>query len=145
MIIKQNGSSTSFHFGTSSKWVDVFANNGEKQPNTVKSLSQIRSSKVIRSAYHFKSCRFITVMRARLKVPAKNSPALLFLSRGKAADCCCFSFFFFSPAEEEQSRRIFGGNFQTRAHDGNKAAGHKVTGWLNQFICPPNVHFLSSV
>ena len=66
-------------------------------------------------------------MHARLKVPAKNSPALLFLSRVKAADCCCFSFFFFSPAEEEQSRRIFGGNFQTRAHDGNKAAGLKVT------------------
>ena len=82
------------------------------------------------SAYHFKSCRFITVMRAHLKVPAKNSPALLFLSRGKAADCCCFSFFFFSPAEEEQSRRIFGGNFQTCAHDGNKAAGLKVTGCL---------------
>ena len=39
---------------------------------------------------------------------------------------CCFSFFF-SPAEEEQSRRIFGGNFQPRAHDGNKAAGLKVT------------------
>ena len=76
-------------------------------------------------------CCFITVMRARLKVPAKNAPALLFLSRGKAADCCCFSFFFFSPAEEEQSRRIFGGNFQTRAHDGNKAAGLKVTTWKN--------------
>jgi len=53
---------------------------------------------------------------------------LLFLSRGKAADCCCFSFFFFSAAEEEQSRRFFGGNFQTRAHDGNKAAGLKVAG-----------------
>merc|ERR1712218_157281 len=79
---------------------------------------------------HFKSCRFITVMRARLKVPAKNSPALLFLSRGKTADCCCFSFFFFSPAEEEQSRGIFGGNFQTRLHDGNKAAGLKVTTWF---------------
>ena len=35
------------------------------------------------SGGHFKSCRFITVMRARLKVPAKNLPALLFLSRGK--------------------------------------------------------------
>ena len=33
----------------------------------------------------FKSCRFITVVHACLKVPAKNSPALLFLSRGKAA------------------------------------------------------------
>ena len=32
---------------------------------------------------HLRSCPFITVMRARLKVPAKNSPALLFLSRGK--------------------------------------------------------------
>ena len=75
------------------------------------------------SGGHFKSCRLITVMSARLKVPAKNSPALLFLSRAKAADCCCFSFFFFSPAEEEQSRGILGGNFQTRAHDSNKAAG----------------------
>ena len=34
-------------------------------------------------ARHFRSCRFITVMCARLKLPAKNSPALLFLSRGK--------------------------------------------------------------
>ena len=33
----------------------------------------------------------------------------------------------FSPAEEEQSRGILGGNFQTRVHDGNKAAGRKVT------------------
>ena len=32
-------------------------------------------------------------------------------------------------AEEEQSRQIFGGNFQTHAHDGNKAAGLKVIGW----------------
>ena len=71
----------------------------------------------------FKSCRFITIMHARLNVPAKNSSALLFLSRAKAADCCCFSFFFFSPAKEEQSKGILGGNFQTRAHDGNKAAG----------------------
>ena len=71
----------------------------------------------LKSGGHFKSCRFITVMHARLKVPAKNLPALLFLSRVKAADCCCFSFFFFSPAEEEQSRGIFG----------NKAAGLKVT------------------
>ena len=77
----------------------------------------------------FKSCRFITIMHSRLKVPAKNSPALLFLSRVKAADCCCFSFFFFSPAEEEQSRGILGGNFQTRMHDGNKAAGLKETTW----------------
>ena len=67
------------------------------------SLFSVSLNKNNRSAYHFKSCRFITVMRARLKVPAKNSPALLFLSRGKAADCCCFSFFFFSPAEEEQN------------------------------------------
>ena len=37
--------------------------------------------------------------------------------------CCFLSFFFFSPAEEEQSRGIFGGNFQTRARDSNKAAG----------------------
>ena len=77
----------------------------------------------------FKSCRFI-IMHARLKVPAKNSPALLFLSRVKAADCCCFSFFFFSPAEEEQSRGILGGNFQTRVHDGNKVAGLKETAWV---------------
>ena len=83
----------------------------------------------LNSGGHFKSCRFITVMRARLKVPAKNSPALLFLSRVKAADCCCFSFFFFSPAEEEQSRGILGGNFQTRVHDGNKAARLKDPGW----------------
>ena len=39
-----------------------------------------------------------------------------------------FSFFFFSPAKEEQSRGILGGNFQTRVHDGNKAAGPYVTG-----------------
>ena len=64
------------------------------------------------SAYHFKSYRFITVMRARLEVPAKNSPALLFLSRTKAADCCCFSFFFFSLAEAEQSREFLAGTFK---------------------------------
>ena len=34
----------------------------------------------------------------------------------------------FFPAEEEQSRGILGGNFQTRTHDGNKAAGLKVIG-----------------
>ena len=77
----------------------------------------------------FKSCRFITAVHACLKVPAKNSPALLFLSRGKAADCYCFSFFFFSPVQEEQSRGILGGNFQTRMHNSNKAAGLKETGW----------------
>ena len=71
-------------------------------------------------------------MHARLKVPAKNSPALLFLSRGKAADCYCFSFFFFSPVQEEQSRGILGGNFQTRMHNSNKAAGLKETGWSEQ-------------
>ena len=43
-------------------------------------------------ARHLQSCPFITVMRTHLKVPAKSSPGLLFLSRGKAADCCCFSF-----------------------------------------------------
>ena len=32
---------------------------------------------------YFKSCRFITIMHKCLKVSAKNSPALLFLSRGK--------------------------------------------------------------
>ena len=66
---------------------------------------------------------------ARLKVPAKNSPALLFLSRGKEEErkttISCFA-----PAEEEQSRGILGGNFQSRTHDGNKAAGLKVTGSL---------------
>ena len=80
------------------------------------------------TAHHLWSCHYSTVMRAYLKVPAMNSPALLFLSRGKAADCCCFSFFFFSPAEEEQSRGILVGNFQTRPHDGNKVAGRKVMG-----------------
>ena len=34
----------------------------------------------------------------------------------------------FSPAEEEQSRGILGGNFQTRIHSSNKAAGLKETG-----------------
>ena len=67
-------------------------------------------------------------MSARLKVPAKNSPALLFLSRGKEEErkttISCFA-----PAEEEQSRGILGRNFQTRVHDGNKAAGRKVTSW----------------
>ena len=91
-----------------------------------------------KAARHFMSFPFITVMHTSLKVPAKNSPALLFLSRGKSADCCCFSFFFFFPAEEEQSRGILGRNFQTFAHDGNKGAEHKVTGWakglLNGFL-----------
>ena len=36
-----------------------------------------------RAAGYFTSCRFITIMYKCLKVPAKNSPALLFLSRGK--------------------------------------------------------------
>ena len=79
------------------------------------------------SARVFKSCRFITIMHTRLKVPAKNSPALLFLSRGKEEERKTTTISCFYPAEEEQSRRIFGGNFQTRAHDGNKAAGLKVT------------------
>ena len=79
------------------------------------------------AAYHLRSCRFITVMRARLKVPAKNSPALLFLSRGKEEERKTTTISCFCPAEEEQSRGIFSGNFQTRAHDGNKAAGLKVT------------------
>ena len=66
-------------------------------------------------------------MQTCLKVPAKNSPALpLFLSRGKEEErkttISCFA-----PAEEEQSRGILGGNFQTRVHDGNKAAVRKVT------------------
>ena len=78
---------------------------------------------IISSARHFKSCRFITVMRARLKVPAKNSPALLFLSRGKEEERKTTTISCFSPAEEEQSREILDRNFQMRAHDGNKAAG----------------------
>ena len=68
-------------------------------------------------------------MSARLKVPAKNSPALLFLSRGKEEERKTTTISCFSPAEEEQSRGIFGGNFQRRAHDGNKAAGLKDPGW----------------
>ena len=40
----------------------------------------------------------------------------------------------FAPAEEEQSRGILGGNFQTRVHDGNKAAGRKVTTWSKNII-----------
>ena len=71
-------------------------------------------------------------MHTRLKVPAKNSPALLFLSRGKEEERKTTTISCFSPAEEELSRGIFGGNFQTRAHDGNKAAGLKVTTWINQ-------------
>ena len=78
----------------------------------------------------FKSCRFITIMHTRLKVPAKNSPALLFLSRGKEEERKTTTISCFSPAEEEQSRGILGGNFQTRVHDGNKAAGLKETAWV---------------
>ena len=80
----------------------------------------------------FKSCRFITIMHTHLKVPAKNSPALLFLSRGKEEERKTTTISCFYPAEEEQSRRIFGGNFQTRAHDGNKAARLKVTTWFKK-------------
>ena len=78
------------------------------------------------------SCRFITAMPARLKVPAKNSPALLFLSRGKEEERKTTTISCFAPAEEEQSRGILGGNFQTRMHDGNKAAAHKGTTWDEQ-------------
>ena len=78
----------------------------------------------------FKSCRFITIMHSRLKVPAKNSPALLFLSRGKEEERKTTTISCFSPAEEEQSRGILGGNFQMRVHDGNKAAGLKETTWM---------------
>ena len=73
-------------------------------------------------------CRFITVVHACLKVPAKNSPALLFLSRGKEEERKTTTISCFAPAEEEQSRGILSGNFQTRRHGGNKAAGHKVMG-----------------
>ena len=78
--------------------------------------------------------------RARLKVPAKNSPALLFLSRGKEEERKTTTISCFSPAEEEQSRRIFGGNFQTRAHDGNKAAGLKVIGCKYPFFNGKDLH-----
>ena len=78
------------------------------------------------------SCRFITAMPARLKVPAKNSPALLFLSRGKEEERKTTTISCFAPAEEEQSRGILGGNFQTCVHDGNKAAGPKVTTWFQE-------------
>ena len=80
------------------------------------------------AARHLRSCCFITVMHTRLKVPAMNSPALLFLSKGKEEERKTTTISCFCPAEEEQSRAIFGGNIQTRAHDGNKAAGLKVTG-----------------
>ena len=81
------------------------------------------------SAGYFRSCRFITIMHTCLKVPAKNSPALLFLSRGKEEERKTTTISCFAPAEEEQSRGILGGNFQTRMHDGNKAAAHKGTTW----------------
>ena len=85
------------------------------------------SMSLISSAWLLTSCCFITVMHTCLKVPAKNSPALLFLSRGKEEErkttISCFA-----PAEEEQSRGILGGKFQMRTHDGNKAAAHKVMG-----------------
>ena len=69
-------------------------------------------------------------MRARLKVPAKDSPALLFLSKGKEEERKTTIISYFSPAEEEQSRGILGGKFQMCVHDGNKAAGPYVTGCL---------------
>ena len=71
-------------------------------------------------------------MHARLKVPAKNSPALLFLSRGKEEERKTTTISCFYPAEEEQSRGILGGNFQTRVHDGNKAAGLKETACIQE-------------
>ena len=37
--------------------------------------------------------------------------------------CSSSTISYFSPVEGEQSRGILGGNFQTRVHDGNKAAG----------------------
>ena len=82
-------------------------------------------TQLVRPGGLFKSCRFITIMHTRLKVPAKNSPALLFLSRGKEEERKTTTISCFYPAEEEQSRGILGGNFQTRVHDGNKAAGLK--------------------
>jgi len=81
----------------------------------------------VSSARHFKSCRFITIMHARLKIPAKNS-LLCSSSAGVKQLIIVVFFFFFSAAEEEQSRGILGGNFQTLVDDGNKAAGLKVTG-----------------
>ena len=86
----------------------------------------IRNQK--KSACHLRSCRFIVVVCARLKVPARNSPALLFLSRGKKKKEKTISCF--SPAEEEQSRGILGGKFQTHVHDGNKVTGPTVTTWM---------------
>ena len=83
---------------------------------------------LLESARLFKSCCFITVVHACLKVPAKNSPALLFLNRGKEEERKTITISCFSPAEEEQSRGILGGNFQTRMHGSNKAAGLKETG-----------------
>ena len=83
----------------------------------------------------FKSCRFITIMHTRLKVPAKNSPALLFLSRGKEEERKTTTISCFAPAEEEQSRGILGGYFQTRGHGGNKAAGHKGTTCISMVFC----------
>ena len=69
-------------------------------------------------------------MCARLKVPTMSPPALLLLSRGKEKERKTTLISCFYPAEQEQSRGILGGNFQTRVHDGNKAAGLKETTWL---------------
>ena len=67
------------------------------------------------SARHLRTCRLITVMRTRLKVPVKNSPALLFLSRELQLIVVIFLSTSCPPAEEEQSRGILGENFRTRA------------------------------
>ena len=51
--------------------------------------------------------------------------------------------------KKEQSRRIFGGNFQIRAHDGNKAAGLKVTTWVFEpkrhysLVCPMSLSLIT--
>ena len=86
-------------------------------------ISPLQKTETFLPAHYLRSCRFITVVRARLKVPDKNSPPLLCLSRGKEEERKRQQSAAFSPAEEEQSRGILGGNFQTRMHNSNKAAG----------------------
>ena len=39
--------------------------------------------RLLKTACYVPSCRFITIVRARLKVSVKNPPSLLLLSRGK--------------------------------------------------------------
>ena len=60
---------------------------------------------------YLRSCRFITVVRAHLKVPAKNPPALLFLSRGKTADF--FSFSSFPLQRKSKAGEFLAGTFKS--------------------------------